>query len=63
VWYAIAQENTSADGAAKLAAQTDRDRVKSRLISTYPAPTDEDLDDLVKEQKSRILQYREEAKR
>jgi TPR repeat protein len=63
VWYAIAQENTSADEAMKQTAQAARDRVKDKLVSTYPSPTDEDLDDLIKEQKSRMAQYQEEAKK
>jgi TPR repeat protein len=60
-WFAVALENAAADKAAEQRLQTDRDRVKDKLLSVYPAPTDEDLDDLVKAQKSRIAQYQEEA--
>jgi hypothetical protein len=63
VWYALAQENASADETAKQAAQTAGNRVKMRLVSTYPSPSDEDLEGMVQEQRSRIVKYREEAKK
>jgi hypothetical protein len=54
-WFALAQEQNAADGSPDL------ERVKTRLVSTYPSPSDDDLDDLVRAQKSRITQYREES--
>ena len=63
VWYAIAQENASADKEVEQFAQAARERVTKRLLSNYPSPTDEDLEDMVKAQKSRIAQYQEEAKK
>jgi len=60
-WYAVALENRGADKGKEI--ESDRDRVKDRLFSSYPAPTDDDLDDMVKAQKSRIMQYQSELKR
>jgi TPR repeat protein len=62
-WYAIALENQSADKSAEKQMESDLDRVKTRLASSYPAPTDDDLDELVKAQKSRIAQYQSEVKK
>jgi len=63
VWYSVALDNSGADAASRARIEAERDRIKARLLSTYPAPTDEDLDDLVKAQKSRILQYQTDAKK
>jgi TPR repeat protein len=62
-WYALALENPGADKSAQTAMESDRDRVKMRLASSYPAPTDDDLDELVKAQKGRIAQYQSEVKK
>lgn len=62
-WYAIAHENADDDAPAGQRAMADRDRVKDKLLSIYPAPTDDDLEDLVNAQKSRIEQFRDEAKK
>lgn len=61
-WYAIAAESASGGASAQELASAGRDRVKNKLLSVYPAPSDDDLDDLVREQKSRIEQYRQAAK-
>jgi hypothetical protein len=55
-WFAIAMEQNAADSSS------DVERVKTRLVSTYPSPSDDDLDDLVRAQKSRITQYRDESR-
>ena len=62
-WYSVALENPSAGKDAEKEIGPDRDRVKQKLVSSYPAPTDEDLDDLVKAQQNRIAQYKSEAKK
>jgi TPR repeat protein len=62
-WYSVALENQNADKSAEKEMESDRDRVKLRLFSSYPAPTDDDLDDLVKAQKNRIAQYQSETKK
>jgi hypothetical protein len=61
VWYAIALENPIDDAAAKKRLQSDKERVSLRFRLTYPSPTDEELDDLVKAQQKQIGQYRAEA--
>ncbi len=61
-WYSIAEQSAVSDEEAARQASTAKERVKSKLMSTYPAPTDEELEDLVKEQKHKIVQYQNEAK-
>ena len=58
VWYAIAAESHSKAGKQ---AEAERDRLKTKLQSVYPSPSDDELDDQVRTQKLRIQQYREEA--
>lgn len=55
-WYAVAAEGSEGDEAA-----ADRERVKSNLVSGYPFPSDNELDDAMTAQKSRIAQYQNEA--
>ncbi len=62
-WYAVAAESASADASEREKAAADRDRVKNKLLSVYPAPSDDDLEDLVREHKSRMEQYRKAATR
>jgi TPR repeat protein len=62
-WYALALEDPILSKAMEQQAQEDIDRVKTKLLSSYPAPTDDDLEDLVKAQKNRIARYQEEAKK
>ena len=62
VWYSIALENQIKKPTEERA-QALVNRVRNLLFSVYPAPTDEDLDDLVKAQKARLAQYQVEAKK
>lgn len=55
-WFALSQEHKAVDSKAELA------RVKTILVSTYPAPSDDELDEMVKAQKRRISQYQDEFK-
>ena len=43
-------------------AEEDRDRTRDRLVSAYPHPTEDELNDLVNAQKSRIAHYQEQLK-
>jgi TPR repeat protein len=61
-WYAVALDNKAADKPARETIEADKERVKGRLISAYPHPTEDELDDLAKGQKSRIEQYQEDLK-
>jgi TPR repeat protein len=56
-WFALAVENKAPESEADL------DRVKTRLLSTYPAPSDEEFENQVSDLKSRISQYQAEAKK
>jgi len=60
-WYSIALENQISDPSAAKMIEEDRERVKTKLTIGYPSPTDDELDEMVKAQKARIAQYREEA--
>jgi TPR repeat protein len=62
-WYALALDTHFADKAAEQRVQADEQRVKDKLFSSYPSPTDDDLDDMVKAQERRIAQYREEVRK
>ena len=62
-WYAVALENTIPDEAAKGVIEADKERVKTRLLAAYPHPTEDDLDDMERAQKSKIEQYQEDVKK
>ncbi len=60
-WYAVALENPRIDESSKAKLEEDKERVKARLLSAYPHPSEDDLDDMVKTQKTRIAQYNQDA--
>ena len=62
-WYAIALENKIPDKAAEQMIEADKDRVTTRLLSAYPHPTEDELNDLVQAQQTRLAQYREDVKK
>jgi hypothetical protein len=62
-WYELAVGSNIKDETDAKRAETDRDRVKERLVSAYPHPTEDELNDLVNAQKTRIAQYQEETKK
>ena len=62
-WYGLALESHIADKEAEQRIQDSQMRVLQKLRSSYPSPSDDDLDDLVREQKSRVAQYQEEIKK
>jgi hypothetical protein len=57
VWYSIALDNPIDNKELKEKIQADRQRIKQGLVSMYPAPSDEDLADLVEAQKHRMTEY------
>ena len=61
VWYSIALDGSVTDAKTKQSVSEARDRVKGKLVQSYPSPTDEELDALVKEQKTRIQESQKEA--
>jgi len=56
VWFELAAEKKVPEG------ETDRDRVLLRLNSAYPAPSEEELENLLAEHKGKIAEYQKEAK-
>jgi hypothetical protein len=62
-WYSVALENPRIDESSKAMLESDKERVKTRLLSAYPHPTEDDLDDMVNTQKSRIEQYNQDARK
>jgi hypothetical protein len=62
-WYAIASESKIADEAEAKRVEAERERVKERLVSAYPHPTEDDLADMVNSQKTRIDQYQDQVKK
>lgn len=56
-WYALAVSH-KAEGS-----EENLERIKTRLVSVYPAPTDDELDAQVAALKNRILKYQAEAKK
>jgi hypothetical protein len=59
-WFAIASESQIADESEAKRVEAERERVKERLVSAYPHPTEDDLADLVNSQKTRIAQYQDQ---
>ena len=62
-WYALACETRSAEASEAQKVEEARDQLKLRLLSTYPHPTEEELDDQVNAQKTRIARYQAEIKK
>lgn len=61
-WYAVACQTGFADQSQAQKAEEIRDQVKERLISAYPHPTEEELEDQMSAQKTKIEQYRADMK-
>lgn len=60
VWYTIALEAAD-DTDLKKSLQAGQTRVKTTLVSVYPAPSDYELEDAVKQKKEKIEEYAAEA--
>jgi TPR repeat protein len=56
-WYSVALDHPDADKEFLQKLKEDTERVKQKLQMNYPAPTDDDLDDLVKDRKQQIGLY------
>ncbi len=57
VWYSIALGNFAGDEESKEEIQKSTSRIKLALVSVYPAPSDQELEELVEAQKHRIKEY------
>jgi hypothetical protein len=62
-WYAVALENKSASGPLEQSLQAETQRVKDKLQTAYPFPSDDDLEDQFKTQQDRIAQYQSDFKK
>ncbi len=62
-WYALACQTGFADAPEAQKAEETRGRVKDRLMGAYPHPTEEELDDQVNAQKTKIAEYQAEIKK
>jgi TPR repeat protein len=57
VWYSVALDHPAAEKEFIQKLQADTQRVKQKLQLSYPAPTDDDLDELVKAKKEQLVLY------
>jgi TPR repeat protein len=62
-WYAVALENKIPDPKHEQIIAADEDRVKTRLLAAYPHPTEDELDDMVSAQKTRMTQFQDDMKK
>jgi hypothetical protein len=62
VWYTVALEHPIGDNATRAKIQASQDHIKQLLVSVYPAPSDYELEDLVKNQKEKIALYLSEIR-
>jgi hypothetical protein len=61
IWYVVALENPITDAATQKRLQEEKERITLKLRSNYPAPSDEELEELVSTEKNRLTDYRNEA--
>jgi len=57
VWYTIALEHSANDAALESEIESGQARVKTMLLSVYPAPSDFELEEAVTNQKEKIEEY------
>jgi hypothetical protein len=63
VWYTLALESLIEDAATQKRLQAEKERITLKLRASYPAPSDDELDDLVKAEKNRMTEYQNEVKK
>ena len=56
VWHSIALSNAVDDREAEQKIQSDKDRIKQLLVSVYPSPSDQELDELIEARKQEITE-------
>ena len=62
-WYGIALENRGSDDAAEQRLEAAKARMTASMRSAYPAPSDDELDEMIDTQRNRIAQYQDEMKK
>jgi hypothetical protein len=60
-WYILALENPIDDAAARQRLEEEKERLVLKLRANYPSPSDEELENLVGAEKSRLADYRNEV--
>jgi hypothetical protein len=60
VWYVLALENTIDDAATRKRLEEEKERIILKLRSSYPSPSDDELENQVQAEKDRIADYRKE---
>jgi hypothetical protein len=60
VWYSIARKNENADSPSREKANANLERLKIRMFSVYPPPSEDELESLEVREKEHIKQYRSE---
>jgi hypothetical protein len=63
LWYVLALENKSSAGAPVQSLETEEQRMKTKLQTAYPFPSDEDLENQLKTLHDRIAQYQADFKK
>jgi hypothetical protein len=61
VWYVLALDNSINDATTQKRLQEEKERIILKLRSSYPAPSDEELEELVRAEKNRVAEYQKEA--
>jgi hypothetical protein len=61
VWYILALEAPNADAATRKRLEEEKERLILKLRSSYPAPSDDELEELVRTEKNRLTDYRNEV--
>jgi hypothetical protein len=61
VWYVLALENPIADEANRKRLEEEKESLTLKLRSSYPAPSDDELEELVRTEKTRLTDYRNEV--
>jgi hypothetical protein len=59
-WYILALETPNAEAATQKRLEEEKELLILKLRSSYPAPSDDELEDLVRTEKNRLTDYRNE---
>jgi hypothetical protein len=63
IWYVLALENKSSAGSTEQSLEAEVERIKTKLQTAYPFPSDEDLENQLMTQHDRIMQYQSDFKK
>jgi hypothetical protein len=60
VWYVLALENPIDNAATRTRLEEEKERIILKLRSSYPSPSDDELEELARAEKNRLADYRKE---